>query len=374
MMNGLSLYTHIVSGENITQQFEFGKYKKVLLVTDKIMVKIGLADIIKDRLTQMNVSYSIFDEVEPNPSFATVNKGVQLLVKSPIDAIIALGGGSVIDAAKGFIYYFDAVQKEMGLKHCIPELIAIPTTSGAGSEVTAYAVITDTENQIKIPLVSDLIYPKYAIIDPIFTRSCPAKVTAESGIDVLTHILESYVSTNTNTYTEALCEKVLKLVFGNLKQVYVNGDDLQARLAMHEASCMAGIAFTNSGLGLNHALSHSLGGRFHIPHGRANALCMPHVIRLNQQKSAEKYAQLAKLLDLPAKNTDEGCLSLLVGIEYLCASINLERSVLEFGIDKQEYLNAIPEMAQAAYKDPCLTTNPVQASIEDIENIYKRLV
>lgn len=373
-MNGLSLKTKIISGENSSHDCDYSSYSKVLIVTDQIMNKIGLCDLITSRLEEQRVAYHVFDEVEPNPSFDTVIKGVTELIKFSPDAIVALGGGSVIDAAKGFIYYSKEVYKEMSKEFCKPTLIAIPTTSGAGSEVTAYAVITDTKNQIKVPIVSDDIIPDIAILDPMMTKTCPAKVTAESGIDVLTHVLESYVATESHTFTEALSEKVINIVFKELITVFQNGNNMRSRLAMHEASCMAGIAFTNSGLGLNHAMSHSLGGYFHIPHGRANALLMPYVIKFNKKVVAEKYARLATLLGFPASSDEEGIISLLVGIEYLCHNVQLERSVTEFGISKEEYLAAIPEMAKAAFEDPCLQTNPIQPTIQDIENIYQAIM
>ncbi|MGL4367812.1 MAG: 1-propanol dehydrogenase PduQ [Brevinemataceae bacterium] len=373
-MNTFELKTKIISGINSCQSFNFRIYKNVLLVTDQIMMKIGLVDSLTSSLETQKVSYKIYPDVEPNPSFDTVSQGVSILLSQDFDAILALGGGSVVDAAKGILYYAAQVQNERNITFVKPDLIAVPTTSGAGSEVTAYAVITNIQEKIKVPIVSDLIIPDMAILDPVFTQTCPSKVTAESGIDVLTHILESYVAKNSNTITESLCEKVISIIFKNLSTVVHNGNNLEARLAMHEASCMAGIAFTNSGLGLNHAMSHSLGGRFHIPHGRANALLMPHIIKYNQRVVASKYALLTRILDLPATNNQEAVMSLLVAIEYLCQNIKLERSVLEFGVDRTEYLNAIPEMARLAHADPCLTTNPIPISVSEIEEIYKVLL
>lgn len=373
-MNGLTLKTKIVSGENSSHDYDYSCYSRVLIVTDQIMNKIGLCDIITSRLNEQKIKYYIFDEVEPNPSFETVTKGVAELIEFNPDAIIALGGGSVIDAAKGFIFYGKEVHKEINKEFIKPALIAIPTTSGAGSEVTAYAVITDTKNHIKIPLVSDIIIPDVAILDSLMTKSCPPKVSAESGIDVLTHVLESYVATDSNVFTEALSEKVCKMVFQELINVFKDGNNMKARLIMHEASCMAGVAFTNSGLGLNHAMSHILGGKFPIPHGRANALLMPQIIKINQRNSANKYAKIAALLGFPSSTDEEGVISLLVGVEYLCNAVQLERSVTEFGISKETYLAAIPEMAKAAHVDPCINTNPVKPTIQEIEEIYKAIL
>ncbi|MGL4677254.1 MAG: 1-propanol dehydrogenase PduQ [Brevinema sp.] len=373
-MSRLTLKTKVFSGENYTTQFDYLPYKKILIVTDKIMSKIGLYNVLITQFKKHNIQYHIFDDVEPNPSFETVTNGVTELINFLPDAVIALGGGSVIDATKGVLYYGKEVYAKLDQPYWKPTFIAIPTTSGAGSEVTSYAVITDTQKQLKIPIVSDDIIPNIAILDPLMTKSCPPKITAESGIDVLTHALESYVATDSNMFTEALAEKVCSIVFQELITVVENGENLKARLAMHEASCMAGLAFTNSGLGLNHAMSHSLGGYFHIPHGRSNALLMPHIIRFNQISSSHKYQQISSLLGFPAQTPEEGVTSLLVGIEYLCEKIHLERKVTDFGVSQEKYLSAIPQMAHSAYHDPCLITNPIKPTIQEIESIYRLIV
>lgn len=373
-MKSLSVKTKIISGINSSIEYDYSYCKCVLIVTDKVMRSIGLCSIIEKKLLENNINYKIFDEVEPNPSFETIIHGVTEIAKASVDTIIALGGGSVIDASKGLIYFYEQVQKEQNKKFIKPVLIAIPTTSGAGSEVTAYTIITDTENKLKVPLVSDNIIPDIAILDPIMTKSCPKNVTAESGIDVLTHILESYVASNSSTFTEAIAEKAIHIVFSELINTFENGDNINSRLAMHEASCMAGIAFTNSGLGLNHAMSHALGGRFNIAHGRANALLISHVISFNKSKVGDKYAFLAKLLDFPASTSEEGCISLLISIEYLCNKLKLGRSISDYGILKEDYLSAIPSMAKDAINDPCLDTTPLMPTLLDIENIYKELL
>lgn len=373
-MKSLSVKTKIIFGINSSIEYDYSCSRYVLIVTDKVMRSIGLCSIIEKKLLESNISYTIFDEVEPNPSFETIINGVLNVAKKSVDTIIALGGGSVIDASKGFIYYYEKLQKEQNKEFIKPILIAIPTTSGAGSEVTSYTVITDTKNKLKVPIVSDNIIPDVAILDPIMTKTCPQSVTAESGIDVLTHILESYVSNNSSTFTEAIAEKAIQIVFNELVNTFENGNNINARLAMHEASCMAGIAFTNSGLGLNHAMSHALGGRFHISHGRANALLIPHVISFNKSKVGDKYCLLAKLLDFPSSTSEESFLSLLIGIEYLCDKLKLGRSISDYGISKEEYLSTIPSMAKDAINDPCLDTTPLMPTIDDIENIYKALI
>ncbi len=373
-MEQLILQTKIFSGENIVAEFDYSDYSRVLIVTDQIMDKIGLTKAIIQRLESQNIDYHVFKDVEANPSYNTVIKGVMEVIQFTPDAILAIGGGSVIDAAKGFVYYSEATYKHLEKKFRKPALIAVPTTSGSGSEVTSYAVITDTERQIKIPISSEIITPDIALLDPIVTRTCPPKVTAESGIDVLTHALESYVSTQSNIFTETLSEKVCYTVFNKLITAFQQGDDLSARQLMHEASCMAGIAFTNSGLGLNHAMSHSLGGLFHIPHGRANAMLITHVIKFNQQVSARQYMKIANVLGFPSSTEEEAISGLIIGIEYLCKTLQLERSVLEFGISKDDFLAAIPELAMSAFNDPCVQTNPIKPTLSQIEEIYKNLI
>ncbi|MGL4986494.1 MAG: iron-containing alcohol dehydrogenase, partial [Treponemataceae bacterium] len=213
-----------------------------------------------------------------------------------------------------------------------------------------------------------------ALLAPQFTATCPPKVTAEAGFDVLSHILESYVSINSQTFTEALVEKVIGMVFNALPSVYKNGHDMSARLVMHEASCLAGIAFTNSGLGLNHAMAHSLGGRFKISHGRANALLMPHVIAFNCRSAAEKYERLAHRLGISGSTQAESCIALITAVASLSKSIDIPCSVVDFGVNKNEYLDALSNMAQAVSQDPCITTNPVVPTIADIERIYQSLI
>ena len=312
---------------------------RAFIVTDPGMVSLGYVDKILYYLRKRteHVHCEIFSDVEPDPSIETVKRGAQMMDEFKPDVIIALGGGSAMDAAKGMWLFYEHpdvdfnslrlrfldIRKrafkfpKMGNK---AQLVAIPTTSGTGSEVTSFAVISDKKNNMKYPLADYELTPNIAIIDPQFVMSLPKSATADTGLDVLTHALEAYVSVMASDYTDGLAMKAIQLVFKYLPRAYKNGaEDAEAREKMHNASCMAGMAFTNAFLGLNHSIAHKIGGEYHVPHGRANAVLLPHVIKYNASIPSkfvsfpkykkfiadEKYAEIAAFLGLPAKTTEE---------------------------------------------------------------------
>ncbi len=375
-MTEFSNRTRIIAGQNALDSVDFSELSRVAIFTDKVMMKLGICDSLCEKLTQKGVEYVIFDDIEPDPSLNTVRKGVTTLIDVELDAMIAVGGGSVIDAAKAISYFSLKTLKKMGNPRSKPLCIAIPTTSGTGSEVTAYTVITDTENKLKIPLKSDSMIPDIAILDPYYTMSVPPHVTADTGIDVLTHVLESYVCTLSSPFTKPYAEEATIQVFHHLITCYKDGNNLEARLAMLEASCIAGIAFNNSGLGLNHAMAHALGGQFKIPHGRSNAVLLPHVLRFNNKGPVTaQYAHLARLLEFTNYKSDKkAAQALITGVEMLCRELNIPATIADLNIDKKEFLKAIPIMAQHAIQDTCLTTNPIPASVKEIEEIYACLL
>lgn len=341
---------------------------RAFIVTDPGMVKLGYVDKVLYYLRKRPdyVHYEIFSEVEPDPSIETVMKGADMMHAFQPDVIIALGGGSAMDAAKAMWLFYEHPNTDFnGLKQKFldirkrvfkyPKLgqkaqfVAIPTTSGTGSEVTSFAVITDKKNNVKYPLADYELTPDVAIVDPQFVMTMPKHITADTGMDVLTHAIEAYVSNMANDYTDGLALKAIQLVFEYLPRAYKNGNDEVAREKMHNASTIAGMAFANAFLGINHSLAHKLGAEFHIPHGRANTILMPHVIRYNAQKpkkftafpkyehfvADQRYAQIARLLGLPAKTTEEGVESLVQAIIKLAKELDMPLSIAATGVKKK---------------------------------------
>jgi len=376
---------------------------KAFIVTDPYMVKLGYVDRVLYylRKRQDYVHCEIFSEVEPDPSIDTVLKGCDMMNKFQPDVIIALGGGSAIDAAKGmWLYYenpetdFDSLRlKFMDIRKRVfkfPKLgrkskfVAIPTTSGTGSEVTSFAVITDKANNTKYPLADYELTPDVAIIDPEFVMTVPPSVTADTGMDVLTHAIEAYVSVLASDFTDGLAIKAIQLVFEYLPRAYKNGNDKVAREKMHNASCIAGMAFTNAFLGINHSLAHKLGGEFHIPHGRANAILLPHVIEYNASKPSKfvsfpkyetfiadkRYAEIAKALGLPSSTVEEGVNSLIKAVRDLMKELNLPMTIAECKVDKKEFLAKVPMLADKAFEDQCTNANPRLPLVKELEEIY----
>ncbi|NMA82672.1 MAG: bifunctional acetaldehyde-CoA/alcohol dehydrogenase [Epulopiscium sp.] len=378
---------------------------RAFIVTDPLMVELGyVAKVLyhlRKRLDYVNCE--IFSDVEPDPSLETVQKGAEAMRAFQPDVIIALGGGSAMDAAKGMWLFYehpDADFSGMALKfmdirkriYKFPKignkskLVAIPTTSGTGSEVTSFAVITDKEKNIKYPLADYELTPDVAIIDPDFVMSVPAKVTANTGIDVLTHAIEAYVSILASDYTDALAMKAIELVFEYLPKAYKNGSDALAREKMHNASCIAGMAFTNAFLGINHSLAHKLGGEFHIPHGAANAILLPYVIEYNGETTPtkfasfpkydhyiapEKYAEIAKHLGLPCSTPEEGVKSLANAIRKLMKDLDMPLTIQEAGVEENAFLAKVDYLADQAFEDQCTTANPRLPLIKELRQIYK---
>ncbi|PGL69673.1 bifunctional acetaldehyde-CoA/alcohol dehydrogenase [Bacillus sp. AFS055030] len=377
--------------------------KKAFIVTDEAMVKLGYVDVIKYYLEkrQGNVQIEIFSDVEPDPSDVTVIKGADRMISFEPDTIIAFGGGSAMDAAKGMWMFFEypettldgPKQKFLDIRKRVykyPKLgrkaqfVAIPTTSGTGSEVTPFAVITDKANNIKYPLADYELTPDVAIIDAQFVSTVPKSITADTGMDVLTHAIEAYVSVLANDYTDGLALQAIKLVFKYLPKAYENGNDLEAREKMHNASAIAGMAFANAFLGINHSLAHKIGAEFHIPHGRANAILMPHVIRYNAKKPTkftafpkykhfiadERYAEIARFLGLPATTTQEGVESLIAAVINLAKELNINMSIEAQGVTEKEFLEKVSYLADRAFEDQCTTANPKLPLVKELEEVY----
>lgn len=378
---------------------------RAFIVTDQMMVKFGYTDkvLFYLRKRQEYCHSEIFADVEPDPSVDTIMRGVEAMKKFQPDVIIALGGGSAMDAAKGMWLFYEHPEIDFsGMKlkfmdirkraYHFPDLgkkcrmVAIPTTSGTGSEVTAFAVITDKQNNVKYPLTDYSLTPDVAIVDPQFVMSLPQTITADTGMDVLTHAIEAYVSVLASDYTDALAMKAIELVFEYLYKAYQNGSDAVAREKMHNASCIAGMAFTNAFLGLNHSMAHKLGGEYHIPHGRANAILLPYVIAYNGTKPTkfaswpkyesyiadQKYAEIAKRLGLPAGTPAEGTASLIAAIRDLMKKMNMPMSIKACGIDEGTFISKVSYLSDRAFEDQCTTANPRFPLVKEIEEIYKK--
>ncbi|MGX9808036.1 bifunctional acetaldehyde-CoA/alcohol dehydrogenase [Exiguobacterium acetylicum] len=375
---------------------------RVMIVTDPTMVQFGYADKVIQNLPQ-SVNYRIFDQVEPDPSVTTVQTGAQAMRDFKPDLIIALGGGSAMDAAKGMWLFYEQPnetfsnlrQKFLDIRkraYKFPTLgrqakfVAIPTTSGTGSEVTPFTVITDKEKNVKYPIADYALTPDVAIVDPEFVMTVPASITADTGMDVLTHATEAYVSVLANDYTDGLALKAIKMIFEYLPRAYANGSDAEAREKVHNASTMAGMAFANAFLGINHSIAHKIGGEFHTPHGRTNAILMPHVIRYNASRPTklaafpkyesfvadERYADIARYLGLPATTTEQGVESLIQAVADLGQRLNIKMSFKAQGIQKADFEAKLDKMAVDAFEDQCTTANPKMPLVTELRTIMEQ--
>jgi acetaldehyde dehydrogenase/alcohol dehydrogenase len=374
--------------------------ERVMLVCDPGMVQFGYADIVREVLgrRENDVKVEVFSDVEPNPSTNTVYKGLEMFNDFQPDTVIALGGGSAMDAAKGMWMFFEhpdtsffgAKQKFLDIRKrtygiAKPEkakLVCIPTTSGTGAEVTPFAVITDSETHVKYPLADYALTPDVAIVDPQFVMTVPASVTADTGMDVLTHAIESYVSVMASDYTRGLSLQAIKLVFENLEKS-VKTADPEAREKMHNASAMAGMAFANAFLGICHSVAHKIGGEYGIPHGRTNAILLPHIIRYNAkdpQKHAmfpkydyfradTDYADIAKFLGLKGNTTAELVEALIEAVYNLGVTTGIDMNLKAQGVTQETLNTTVDRMAELAYEDQCTTANPKEPLISELKEI-----
>ncbi|WP_072500021.1 1-propanol dehydrogenase PduQ [Olsenella phocaeensis] len=358
-MNEFYLKTKLFFGARAVEHLQSLSRSNVLVITDGFLQESGMVEKMTQHLP-VGSQVHVYSNVKPDPSQELVDAGVRMIFDVRPDLVIAFGGGSCIDASKAILYF----AAEQGLER--PYFLAIPTTAGTGSEVTNFAVIT--RGSTKVALIDDALMPDGALLDAGFTRSVPPKITADTGLDVLTHALEAYVSNAATTFTDAMATKALRIVFEDLPVVFRDGDAMRARGRMTEASCVAGIAFTNAGLGINHSLAHALGGRFHVAHGRLNAILLPYVMRFHmaETKYREPYERLAG--ELGMADADE----LLRRVLDLRRALGVEGSISELdGIDAASFEAHVGEMAEAAANDRCTPTNPRPVSKQDLVNLYR---
>jgi alcohol dehydrogenase class IV len=348
--------------------------KKAVLVTGgSSMERFGFLDKTQELLSEANIESIIIDGVEPNPSVKTVLEGKEKMLEYQPDWVIAIGGGSALDAAKimwAFYEHPDLEFEDIIEVGSIPTLrnkakfIAIPSTSGTASEITAFSVITDIEKKIKYPIVSPEIIPDIAIIDPQIPATMPSHITANTGMDVLAHAVESFVSTNASEYTNPLALRAIELVFEYLPKAVENGDDMEAREKMHNASTMAGMAFSNSSLGIIHSLAHKIGGELHITHGLANAILLPYVIQYNCESARDRFEIIENHLGIENLSDAICNLNKEVGIPTSFNQIDW----LDY-TDK-DFENIVDRMSENALEDPCTLTNPKEPTVEDMKEIY----
>ena len=382
---------------------EMDNVERAMIVCDPGMVNIGYTDIVEQvlRRRENQPQIKVFNEVEPNPSTHTVYKGLEMFINFQPDTIIALGGGSAMDAAKAIWMFFEhpetsffgAKQKFLDIRKRTYKItkpknakfICIPTTSGTGSEVTPFAVITDSETHVKYPLADYALTPDIAIVDPQFVLSVPKDVAADTGMDVLTHAIESYVSVMASDYTRGLSLQAIKLTFDYLKSS-VQENDKHSREKMHNASTMAGMAFANAFLGISHSIAHKIGGEYGIPHGRTNAILLPHVIRYNAkdpQKHAlfpkydffradTDYADIAKFLGLKGNTTEELVDALANAVYDLGCSVGIDMNLKSQGVTEELLHSTIDRMAELAFEDQCTTANPKEPLISELKGIIER--
>ncbi|VFQ46955.1 iron-containing alcohol dehydrogenase [Desulfoluna butyratoxydans] len=347
--------------------------KAVIVIGGSSVKKNGVLEKTQNFLSEAGIQSAVFSGVEADPSIDTVMKGAKFFAQEQPDVVIGLGGCSAIDAAKAmwvFYEYPESTLEELAAPFAVKTMrnkaifVAIPSTSGTGTEITGLSVITDREKGTKYPIVSHELTPDVAIIDGELCASMPGHVTANTGLDALSHGVEAYVSNIADRYNDALAKGSIDLVFKNLPRAVAEPDELETRQAMHDASCMAGMAFTNVWLGIVHAMSHQVGGTFGIAHGCGNAILMPNVIRFNA-KVTGKYGDLAALF---GKTTAEEFAREVAG---LTASVGVADSFKACGIDEEQWNAKLDAMTEHALKDPCTLFNPRKPTFEEIRAIYQ---
>ena len=378
-MYKISYKTELHVGKGALQQLSHYKNEHILVVADPFLKTSGTLDAILANFDDSN-DIVVFTDIVPDPPIETVVAGIKSAGDKPISIVLSIGGGSAIDASKA-MYYF--AKKQGAFSEAI--LIAIPTTSGTGSEVTDFSVITDADKGTKYPLVTSEILPDVAILDADLVMSLPGNITADTGMDVLTHAIEAYVSTKATDFSDALAEKAIKLVFEYLPKAYKNGQDVEAREKMHAASTLAGMAFNTASLGINHSLAHAAGAKFHVPHGRLNSILMPHVIQYNagiefnnrnrqatDKTVASRYQDIAKLLGCSASSPVSGVRQLVEAIKKLQRKLEMPTSLREYGVKADAFAQYKVEISEAALHDGCTPTNPRVPTAEELLKVLEK--
>lgn len=380
-MKNFEVRTKIYFGDDALARLAALQATRVLVVSDPFVVSSGLIRLVTDQLERAKIPYTVYKDVVPDPPLGKVIDGVRAAISAMPDCIVAVGGGSAIDLSKSVRKFAGQVDPTFR-----PRLVCIPTTSGTGSEVTSFAVITDPETNVKIPLSEAEMTPDEAILDVEMVKSVPPQVTADTGMDVLTHAIEAYVSINNNEFSGALAEKAVEICGQFLLRSYASNEDTHARRKMHVASCLAGLAFNSASLGLNHGMAHQLGAQFHIPHGRANAILLPYIIEYNSginrnSKSREhydpcvrKYCNMARILGVANLNEITTIHALVSYVQFLSKEMNIPLTVSGLGsVSEGEYMAKVDEMAEAALHDGTTATNPRKPTKEEVVELFRKI-
>jgi len=345
----------------------FSGHKKAFVVSDPFMVENNMTNYITSKLEAAGIETQVYSEVGSDPSTELVAKGISVLSDAKPDLIIAFGGGSAIDLCKAMMFF---AQKQGLVEDA--KFVVVPTTSGTGSEVTNFSVITDTEKEIKYPLVDSSLMPDAAILDCELTKSVPPAFTAATGMDALTHAMEAIVSTGATDFSDAMAEKTIKIVRSYLLRCYRNGGDMEARQAMHNGATMAGVAFNNAGLGINHSTAHAIGAHYHIPHGKACAIMMPYVIRFNSknQNAAINYARISRLIKMDTAGMSQSVQNLIETIFKFNKELGIPTTLKEAGVGLEDFKEDLDAMVESAMNDTCTKTNPRVCSKEEMRKLF----
>ncbi|AUM87753.1 butanol dehydrogenase [Clostridium botulinum] len=377
-MERFTLPRDLYFGEGSLEALKTLKGKKaVVVVGGGSMKRFGFLDKVQSYLNEADIEVKLIEGVEPDPSVETVMNGAAVMREFEPDLIVSIGGGSPIDAAKAmwiFYEYPDFTFEQAVVPFGIPELrqkarfVAIPSTSGTATEVTAFSVITDYKKKIKYPLADFNLTPDIAIVDPDLAQTMPAKLTAHTGMDALTHAIEAYVAGLRSVFSDPLAMQAIVMVKEYLVKSY-NGNK-EARGQMHLAQCLAGMAFSNALLGITHSMAHKTGAVFHIPHGCANAIFLPYVIQYNSKSCGERYATIAKKLGLAGENQDELVKSLIEMIREMNKTMNIPLNLKEYGITEEDFKENVKYISHNAVLDACTGSNPREINDETMEKLF----
>ncbi len=369
----------IVFGRDALEHLESLEAGRVLIVTDSNLERLGMVETVTEHIEKTGAAIQVYDGVEPEPSISIAEEGAKMAVEFQPDLIVALGGGSCIDSAKAIWVLYE--RPDMKLEDVNPfvklnlrrkaKLAAIPTTSGTGSEVTWAMVITDEKRKVKMEIASREIIPDIAIVDPHLTKTLPPRLTAETAMDALTHAIEAYTVQWKNDFSDGLALKAIQLIMENVKKAYQNGGDMEAREKLHNAATIAGLAFSNSQIGAVHALAHSFGAVFKVPHATCVSIFLPYIMEYNLPAASKHYAEIADYLGVEAETQMEMAKALIERVKRLREELEIPKSISELEISHEQLNEKIDELIAKAYESIGTTVNPREPTAEDYRKILQ---